>query len=387
MLDRIRLSAFFAAVFSVIAVQLPYWPVWLTAQGLEPAEVGLIVSLAYWTKPVADPLAGLVADRTGSRRRAMVVLAVAALAGASLFLVDRGLPVLLVVSALWTGAFSALVPLGDSLALLATRARGFDYGRLRVWGSIGFVVTTMSAGPLLAGSGSEAILHLLLAGLGLALLTCLLLPEAPAPAARAERVSLAPLLRRPTFLVFLVTAAVLQPSHAVLYAFGTIHWRSLGLSSEVVGLLWVEGVLVEIALFAFGRRLADRLGPEGLLMAAAAAGIVRWTALAWAESLPAIAAAQALHGLTFGAAHLGAMRFLQEAVPRSHAATGQTLYSGVALGVGFGSLLAASGPLYEVAGGRAFLAMAALCLAAGTGAAVLLRMRRAGKTAEVPGAG
>jgi PPP family 3-phenylpropionic acid transporter len=384
-----RLSLLFALLFSVVAVQLPFWPVWLAAQGLDAAQVGLLVSVAYWIKPVADPLAGLVADRTGSRRRAMVLLAALALAGAGCFLVSRHPLVLVAASVLWTGAFSALVPLGDNLALLAARARGLDYGRLRVWGSIGFVATTLATGRLLDGRDPDTILHALLAGLGAAALACLLLPEAPAPSpgharepspGARRRVSPGPLLRHPVFLLFLATAAVLQPSHAVLYAFGSLHWQRLGLSGETIGLLWVEGVLVEIALFAFGRRLADRLGAARLLLLAALAGVLRWTMLAGAETLPALVAAQALHGLTFGASHLGAMRFILDAVPASHSATGQTLYTGISIGFGFGALLALSGPLYEAAGGGAFLAMTALCALAAAGAYALSRRWRPGET-------
>ncbi|HZH28184.1 MAG TPA: 3-phenylpropionate MFS transporter [Azospirillaceae bacterium] len=381
-----HLSILFFVLYSVVAVQLPFWPVWLAAQGLDAAWVGLVASIAFWTKPFADVTAGVVVDRTGSRRRAMLVLAAVALAGAGCFLVSRELAVLVVASVLWTGAFGALGPLADNVALLTARARGLDYGRMRVWGSVGFVATTLAGGRLLEGRDADIILYALMAGLAAAWVACLPLADAPPtdtasanpPAAR--RISPRPLLRHPVFLLFLATAIVLQPSHAVLYGFGTLHWRDLGLSGDVIGLLWVEGVLGEIVLFAFGRRLVERVGAPRLLLLAAVAGLVRWTVLAWADNLPAIVAVQALHGLTFGASHLGAMRFLAEAVPITHSATAQTLYSGLALGIGFGVLLALSGPLYEMAGGHAYLAMTALCAVAVVGAVLLARRWRPGET-------
>ena len=147
----------------------------------------------------------------------------------------------------------------------------------------------------------------------------------------------------------------------------------------MIGLLWIEGVVAEIALFTFGRRFVERLGAARLLGLAALAGIARWTVLASTGTLPLIVLAQALHGLTFGASHLGAMRFILEAVPTSHSATGQTLYTGLALGAGYGLSIMLSGPLYAVAGGGAYFAMAGLSALALMTARSLSRRWRPGE--------
>jgi MFS transporter, PPP family, 3-phenylpropionic acid transporter len=135
----------------------------------------------------------------------------------------------------------------------------------------------------------------------------------------------------------------------------------------VIGLLWAEGVVAEVALFFWGRRLTDRLGPVGLSLLAAGAGALRWAVTAETTALPALAAAQLLHAATFGAQHLAAMRVLALVVPPPMAATAQTLHA--SLGVGL-----ASGPLYAAWGGAAFWAMAGLCAAA---LPVAWRLRRA----------
>jgi MFS transporter, PPP family, 3-phenylpropionic acid transporter len=362
MLVPFRLSALFGVLFSVVAIQLTFWPIWLAAQGLDAAAVGLVVSVGYWMRILGDPLAGLVADRTGTRRRAMIAICTIALLAACSLLWSRSFPTILVASLLWTGAFSALVPLGDNLALLTARARGLDYARLRVWGSVGFVASAALAGRLLTDRPADTVLHLLLAGLAAALLACFALPELPSSAGVTpqRRPSPWPLLRNAVYLRFLLAAGLAQASHGVLYAFASLHWQDAGMSREVIGLLWIEGVLAEIALFTFGRGFVDRLGAARLLGLAAIAGVVRWTLLAGTDSLPLVLLAQALHGLTFGASHLAAMRFILEAVPTSHSATGQTLYTGLALGAGYGLSIMLSGPLYAVAGGGAFLAMSVL---------------------------
>jgi PPP family 3-phenylpropionic acid transporter len=171
-------------------------------------------------------------------------------------------------------------------------------------------------------------------------------------------------LRLPAFRLLLLLSALIQGSHALYYGFGSIHWAAAGHSATVIGLLWAEGVVAEVALFLWGRRLADRLGPVGLSLLAAGAGALRWAVTAESAALPALAAAQLLHAATFGAQHLAAMRVLMQVVPPPMAATAQTLHASLGVGLASGALMLASGPLYAALGGAAFWAMAGLCAAA-----------------------
>src|SRR5690606_7198539 len=164
---------------------------------------------------------------------------------------------------------------------------------------------------------------------------------------------------------FMLTGGILQASHGVYYGFATLHWREIGLGAGTIGALWAEGVIAEVALFAVSARLLRRFEPAGLLLMAAAAGIVRWTVLGLAESLPILAAAQLLHAFTFAAAHVAAIHFIARAVPPSYAATAQSLYASTALGCTLAASMLASGWLFEAFRGQAFLAMAAVSLAGG----------------------
>jgi PPP family 3-phenylpropionic acid transporter len=155
---------------------------------------------------------------------------------------------------------------------------------------------------------------------------------------------------------------MIQGSHAVYYAFGTLHWQAAGYSDDVIGALWAEGVVAEIVLFAFGGPLVRRLGPARLLALGGMAGTVRWLVLGLTDALPALVSVQALHAFTFGAAHLGAIHFIARAMPPALSATAQSLYSAVVMGLGTGLMLVASGPLYAALAGAAYLAMAAAAL-------------------------
>src|SRR3546814_10848843 len=100
----------------------------------------------------------------------------------------------------------------------------------------------------------------------------------------------------------------------------------------MIGLLWAEGVIAEVLLFACGAKVVQRLGPARMLLLGALAGVVRWTLLAASTDLAVLFAAQALHAFTFGAAHLGAIAFIARAAPAGLSATAQTLYTTLAMG-------------------------------------------------------
>jgi PPP family 3-phenylpropionic acid transporter len=365
----LRLSLFYGAVFLVVGVQTPFWPVWLAARGLDAGEIGVLLAAPHWVKLAANPLAGWAADRT-DRNRVMTVLAVGACLGFALFLAPGGFWSYLLLSIVTGACFSALMPLGDNLALAQVYARGLDYGRLRLWGSITFIAAALLGGRFLAAAPADAILYLLLAATALTFVTVTLLPRG-ARRPIAARSSPFALLGDRRYLLLIAGTSLIQASHSLFYAFGTLHWQALGYSGDVIGMLWAGGVVAEIGLFAMSGALTRRVSPASLLAIAGLAGLARWTIAAFAVALPWLAAAQLLHALTFGAAHLGAMHFLARNVPAELSASGQSLYSALSSGIGFGVAMLATGALYDAFGGRAYLAMAAMA-ASGTAAALLL---------------
>lgn len=388
----LRLGAFYGAIFAFIGVQLPFWPVWLKGQGLDPAALGLMLSAPVWLR-LFMPLVAPWVDRSGLRRQAIVAgmwLSVAALA--SFGLVSGFWPLLLV--SVWLGlAFGPLVPLADNLTMLHVYAWNLDYGRIRLWGSVTFILANLAAGALLGDFSVDVILYLLLALAVIGGLIALTLPAAPdAPTARAAAGTVPPappgqpsgaaarplrgLLRQPLFLLFMAAGAFAMASHAMLYAFGSLHWQAAGIPDAMIGLLWAVGVVAEIALFAVSNRAVRLCGPVGLLLLGAGAGLLRWCALAFTTDLALLLVLQLLHGLTFGAAHLGAMHFIARHVARPWSATAQVLYSAGSGGIGLGLGLLAAGQLYARFGFHSMLVMALLSALALAGFAWLgLRWR------------
>jgi PPP family 3-phenylpropionic acid transporter len=359
-----RFAVLFAAQFAGVGVMLPFLPPLLAERGLSAAEVGAALAAGSAVRLLAGPLGGRAADALGDARAVLAAYAAAAALAACGFALAAGFAAMLAVTLLHSAAMAPVVPLSDALALQASRgARGFDYGRARAAGSVAFIAAAVLAGWLVERAGLAAAAWLLAGALGATALAALGLPprEGPAPRGGTRTGGFAAALRVPGLARLMLVSALIQGSHAVYYGFSSIHWAAAGHSAGIIGLLWAQGVLVEIALFFWGRPVVERLGPARLSALAALAGVLRWGVTAETTALPALAAAQLLHAATFGAQHLAAMRVLQRAVPPRLAGTAQTLHASLGVGLASGALMLAAGPLYAAFGGGAFWAMAALC--------------------------
>jgi len=346
-----------AAVFTVTAVNA-FMPLWFADRGLTPAAIGQVLGFASLFRVMAGPGWGTLADRVGTRRPVLTVAASAAMIMSLSYTPLHGfMPILLVTVTLGIVA-SALGPLADSLALALTREGKLEYGPVRAAGSISYMVVTAAAGQGLAYLGATLVPWLQALGYGLAALFARLLPEAATPPVAPRVFGGWQLFRLQPFRLTVACTALIQGSHAAYYGFAALYWRSQGIGDGVIGLLFAEAIIAEVLLFLRGRRLVERLGPSGLTACAASAGVVRWTAMAFAPSLPVLAVLQPLHAATFAMQHLAAMMVLSRTMPPERSATAQALHSALGQGVPNGVMMLLTGFLYARFGGHAFLAMA-----------------------------
>ena len=273
------------------------------------------------------------------------------------------------------------MPLIETVAMGGMRNSGMDYGRVRLWGSGSFILASFGCGLLVGAAGVGAIMPVLVIFSALTVAGVYLLPrdlaaEAGEPGSPVRRLKLADaasLAHSPSFLLFLVAASAIQASHALFYAFGTIHWRAQGIADGTIGALWSLGVIAEIVLFAVSGRVLASLGAGRLLLVAGLAAVVRWAFMAIDPPLLATFLLQCLHAFSFGAAHLAAMHFLTDAMPEDRSATAQGIYSAAVAGLGLGLVTLACGPLYRSLGGEAYAVMALLALIGVLCTAVLMR--------------
>lgn len=354
-----RYAGFYGGFFLTAGILLPFWPLWLENRGLGPVQIGLLLALGPWVRVLTNPVVAQIADRSGRAKTVLTIfagLSVLAFAG---FLPAQGFWWIAGISLLATICFPAMLPIGESQVMGAVLRHKLDYGRIRLWGSITFILGTLGAGWLLTGRDPDLILLLVLAALVATFVAALSFPQQPKEASKSEHGSIVSLLRRPQFVLFVVTASLLQASHAVLNGFSTLHWRAAGISETIIGGLWAEGVIAEIALFSVSGFFVARIGPIGLLATAGIAGMVRWTVLAQTTDLTALLIVQLLHGITFGAVHLAAMHYVARNAPTGLSATAQGLYASTS-GLAMGLAMIGAGSLFAAFEGKAFFAMAAI---------------------------
>ena len=363
-------SGWYVFFFLFAGAHLPFWPLWLKEWGLSEAEVGTYSAAAIATRVVLGVALPWIADRLNAPRRMLAVLAVmiGVLYTAHFWIETR--PVLFAATMATAAVAAGMLPMADALSLRAAARNGFAYATARSVGSAAFLAANLICGLAVARWGVDAALWWII--LSFPPLIWLGLRHPGGAGAQVGRPRLAEawrLLKSPAFLAIMIAGAATQGSHAVLYAYGSIHWAARGIDNATIGALWALGVAVEVALMAiWGKAVVDRLGAAGAILLAAGAGVFRWIAMAFDPGLFWLWPLQALHGLTFTAAHLGVMAFVQIAAPPQLAATAQGLTGALAGGIVMAGASFAAAWAYPAFGPGAFWIGAALALIGGAAA-------------------
>ena len=385
----IKVALVYAAICVVNGAALAYLPIWFDWRGLSAAEIATVSSAPIVFRIAATPIAGYVADRFEAHRTVLVVAAACALAALlALTSATTFWPILLLHGA-FAIAWSLGMPLTETVAMAGARRGALDYGRVRVWGSIAFIATTLLAGVFVTAKGPPAALAVMMAGAAATIVATFLLPQTPKGGTQAARapVRLATaiaLARHPVLLMFLLATGAVQSAHAAMYMFGSLHWQKSGISAAWCGGLWSIAVLAEILVFMCAATIARFMSGLGLVVFGSAVSVLRWIILGFDPPFAALLALQILHGITYGASHLGAMQFLARAVPEGSGGTAQALYATVAGALAMSLAMQVAGQVYVVHAGRAYWAMAVIALIALAATLALQRMWR-GETLVLAG--
>lgn len=361
----LRLSAFYAASFALIGVLMPFFPLWLAARGLDAATIGVVLAAPAFVRIGAVPFFTRMADRHGALREGLMAASLTAAAFYVAIGFADGAVAILIIAIIAAIAQSPIVALADALALRGLRVHRGSYGGIRLWGSLAFIAANLGAGLLLDFIAPEhLILVIAAAAIAAALAGFFLVAPQGVPNLNAGEQSHAPLWRNPAFLAVIAGAGTIQASHALYYAFTSIHWQAAGFDGFSIGLLWAIGVLAEIVLFALSRRFPSWLTQHVLLLIGAGGGTIRWFVMAFDPpgwSLPLL---QCLHAASFGCTHLGLIGYIARHAPERYAATAQGHYV-VASGVSLGVATALAGFLYERYAGAGYAGMALIALFGG----------------------
>ncbi|ENN8409587.1 3-phenylpropionate MFS transporter [Serratia marcescens] len=354
--------SYFTYFFSY-GIFLPFWGVWLKGEGIAPETIGMLLGAGLVARFLGSLLIAPRVKDPSHLVSALRLLALLTLAFAVGFCFGNGWGWLMLVIAGFNLFFSPLVPLTDALAATWQKQIRMDYGRVRLWGSLAFVIGSALTGQLVAVWGHNAILYSLIFSVLAMLLGMLLKPSVmPQGEARthggAER-SLWALLKEGPVWRFLLCVTLLQGAHAGYYSFGSIYWQEAGYSASTIGYLWSLGVVAEVIIFASSNVLFRRWNARNLLLLSACCGVLRWSLMAYSTELGWLLLIQILHCGTFTVCHLAAMRFIaarqgQEVIRL------QAVYSALAMGGGIAVMTVIAGFLFEHWQGGVFWVMAAV---------------------------
>jgi PPP family 3-phenylpropionic acid transporter len=368
-----RLSGFYFIYFATLGALVPYFGLYLHSLGFGPVDIGALMALLMITRIVAPLIWGWIADHREQRLavvRLSSLLAVVSFAGVIASTQFWWLAAtLLLFSFFW----HASLPLLEVFTMNYFGPRPGAYGRVRLWGSLGFIVSVAALGPIIDSAGPWWVLPTVVVLMSGILLFSVLLPES-AIRTRAEHTG--PFLNvvlRPEVFAFLLACFLMQVGHGAYYTFYTLYLEEHGYSKTVIGALWAFAVVCEIGVFMLLQRVFARVALRQVLLASFLAAGVRWLLIGfYPDSLTVLIFAQALHAATFGSFHAAAMQTVHRFFVGRHQYRGQAIYGSVSFGLGgaLGSFY--SGYSWAVLGSTATFVVAALFAFAAFGVALVL---------------
>ncbi|MBS1198000.1 MAG: transporter [Proteobacteria bacterium] len=361
-----RLSGYYFFHFAFIGAFLPFFGLYLQSIGFSAWDIGLLMSLMNVMRLFSPSIWGWLADRSGCRVPIIRLAGLMGLTGFSIFFYLRGFTGMMLVMGLLSFFWSAALPLVEALTFSHLREASTHYSRIRLWGSIGFVLAVLGTGALLDYLPINTVLTvcwLFMAGnFGLALS----LPEAlPAPEKKGQ-LALVGLLRQSRVKSLFAASFAMSAAHGAFYIFFSIHLAAHGYGQGQVGVLWTLGVVAEILVFLAMARLNRIFSLRAILFACFLAAILRFLLTGWCAGwLSLLVLAQLLHGLTFGAHHAASIAAVNRWFAGRAQARGQALYSSISFGAGslFGGLV--SGWMWDAAGADWTFGISALFALAG----------------------
>lgn len=365
-----RVGLFYASTVGIIGTYLPFFPVWLKAVGVDPFWIGIITAVPSVSRFTVLPFITAAAERRHMLRGGIVAMAFLSTAGFALLGLLHQPLAILIVFALTACVWTPLGPMTDGYTLKGLARHRLDYGPLRLWGSAAFVATALGSGWLAGMVDAGHLIWIIAAVAALSACVSLRLERLEPRVMRAAPLTRAnALLRQPLFIAIMVTAALVQGSHAAYYSFASITWQKAGLDGLTIAALWSLGVIAEIVVFALSPRFT--VSPAIIVSIGAAGAVLRWIITAQEPPVGVLAVVQLMHGLSFGMTHIGTIGLLMRSVPHHVQASAQG-YLAASIGIVSSATMILSGLIYTQAGRHVYYAMAMMAL---TGFMVMISVR------------
>ena len=343
-LPYFRLSAFYFAYFALLGATVPFLPLYFHHLGFSSVQIGELLAIPMLTRCFAPNLWGWLGDRTGQRLRIVRIGAVLTLLCFSSIFLGSSYGWLALVMASHAFFWHAVLPQFEVITLGHLREQAARYSQIRLWGSIGFILTVIGMGALFERVSIAWYPWVVIAVMASIILSSWLVPDS-APASDAgtpDDSRFLARLREPMLLAFFSASVLMQFSHGPYYSFITLYLEQLGYSRTIVGWIWALGVIAEVVLFMLMARVLARWTVRQVLITSLLLASLRWLLLGQlADVWPVLLLAQLLHAATFGSFHAASIHFIRHHFGPQQQGQAQALYAAVwGIGGAIGALYA-----------------------------------------------
>jgi PPP family 3-phenylpropionic acid transporter len=325
-----RLASFYLFYFALLGATAPYMALYFSHLGFSAARIGELVAIPMLMRCIAPNVWGWLGDYTGRRLAIVRFGALCGLACFSLILVDKSYAWLAMVMALYAFFWHAVLPQFEVITLTHLQGQTSRYSQIRLWGSIGFILSVVILGRMLEWFSLDYYPQLLLLILLGIIASSWWVPNAQ-PVVSGLREAGEGFLRqliRPGVLAFYVSVALIQLSHGPYNTFLTLHLEHLGYTRSLIGLLWALGVIAEVLMFMVMSRVLQRFSVRQVLITSFVIAALRWLLLGnLADHLAILIVAQLMHAATFGSFHAAAVHYVQRSFGLRQQGQGQALYA------------------------------------------------------------
>lgn len=356
-----RLSRFYFVYYFFVGAFVPYWGLYLKSEQFSAADIGILMSLFQISRIFAPNFWGWLADHTGKRAQWIQLTAFLGLCGFTAVFWAHGFYWLFFVMAALSLFTSSTLPLAESLTLAHLATTNGHYSRIRMWGSLGFIVASVTLGFLIDFAGIKSLLWFLLIVQMILLILSHTLPDPKVVAHEHDQFSIWQVIKQANVIALLVGCSLMVTAHGVLYNFYSIYLSDHGYSKGLIGLLWSVGVICEIGIFMLMPKIMQHYSLKTILLISLALAVIRFSLIGFAiDNIGLLILAQSLHAATFGSFHAASVEVITQFFNGRHQAKGQAIYNSVAYGIGGTVGGVAGGYALQYLGGQETFMLAAI---------------------------